>query len=113
MILVLLCIFWLVEMYNKWKFVLYARYKAMIQICAQQYKKITLNKLMQLMEHLMANLSVNIIPFVIRTILDGEITRTFTMGTYLNKAIKSTVPPPWISPPIELSSEKAPCIYKF
>jgi hypothetical protein len=60
----------------------------MPQICAQQYKKITLNKLMQLIEHSMDNPSVNMIPFPTRTILDGEIIQTYTMGTHLNKTIK-------------------------
>jgi len=34
MILLLLCVLWLVEMYNRWKFVAYASYKDMLQnIC--------------------------------------------------------------------------------
>src|SRR3990172_525503 len=61
----------------------------MLQICAQQCKKIILNKLMQLMEHSMDNLSVSMILFPTRTILDGEIIPTYGMGTSLNKAIKA------------------------
>jgi hypothetical protein len=113
MILLLLCVFWLVEMYNKWKFVAYARYKTILWICAQQCKKTTLNKLIQLMEHSMASPSINMILLLTRTILDGEITRTYTMGTYLNKTIKADSSTPWMLAPIELSSEIAPCIYKF
>jgi len=94
MILLLLCVLWLVEMYSRWKFVAYAPYKDMLRICAQQCKKITLNKLMQLMEHLMDNLSVSMIPFPTHTIPDWEIISTYAMGTYLNKAIKvdSSIP---------------------
>jgi hypothetical protein len=44
---------------------------------------------MQLMEHLMDNLSVNMIPFPTHTILNGEIIPTYCMGTRLNKAIKA------------------------
>jgi len=55
----------------------------------QQCKKITLNMLMQLMEHSTDNPSVNIIPFLTRTILDGEIISTYAMGTHLNKVIKA------------------------
>ena len=42
----------------------------------------------------MDSLSVNMIPFPTRTILDGEIIQTYAMGTRLNKAIKadSSVP---------------------
>jgi hypothetical protein len=49
---------------------------------------------MQLMEHSMDNLSVNMILFPTRTILDGEIIQTYAMGTHLNKAIKvdSSIP---------------------
>jgi len=43
---------------------------------------------MQLIEHSMAKTSVNMIPFLTRTILDREITQTYAMGTYLNKEIK-------------------------
>jgi hypothetical protein len=43
---------------------------------------------MQLIEHSMAKTSVNMIPFLTRTILDREITQTYVMGTYLNKEIK-------------------------
>jgi hypothetical protein len=50
---------------------------------------ITLNKLMQLMEDSTDSPSVNMIPFPTRTILDGEIIPTYTMGTHLNKAIKA------------------------
>jgi len=88
MILLLLCVLWLVEMYNRWKFVAYAPYKDMLWICAQQCKKITLNKLMQLMEHSMDMFSVSMILFPTRTILNGEIIPTYVMGTSLNKAIK-------------------------
>jgi len=44
---------------------------------------------MQLMEHLMDNLSVSIIPFPTHTILDGKNISTYVMGTGLNKAIKA------------------------
>jgi hypothetical protein len=44
---------------------------------------------MQLMEHSMDNLSVSMILFPTRTILDGEIIPTYGMGTSLNKAIKA------------------------
>jgi hypothetical protein len=44
---------------------------------------------MQLMKNSMDNPNINMIPFLTRTILDGEIIRTYTMGTYLNKAIKA------------------------
>ena len=44
-----------------------------VRICAQQCKKITLNKLMQFMEHSIHNPTVNMIPFLTRTILDGKI----------------------------------------
>jgi hypothetical protein len=37
----------------------------------------------------MDSLSVNMIPFPTRTILDGEIIQTYVMGTRLNKAIKA------------------------
>ena len=87
MILLLLCVLWLMEMYTIWKFVAYAPYKDMLRICAQQYKKITLNKLMQLMAHSMDRSSVSMIPFPTRTILDGEIIQIYAMGTHLNKAI--------------------------
>ena len=76
-------------MYSRWKFVAYVPYKDIPQICAQQYKKITLNRFMQLMEDSMENLSVSMIFFPTRTILDGEIIPTYVMGTNLNKAIKA------------------------
>ena len=79
------------EMYTIWKFVAYAPYKDMLRICAQQYKKITLNKLMQLMEHSMDNPSESIILFPKHTIPDGEIIQTYAIGTYLNKAIKADI----------------------
>jgi len=41
------------------------------------------------MEHSMDNLSVSMILFPTRTILDGEIIPTYAMGTHLNKAIKA------------------------
>jgi hypothetical protein len=41
------------------------------------------------MENSMDSLSVNMIPFPTRTILDGEIIQTYAMGTRLNKAIKA------------------------
>jgi hypothetical protein len=41
------------------------------------------------MEHSMDNLSVSMILFPTRTILNGEIIRTYAMGTRLNKAIKA------------------------
>jgi len=44
---------------------------------------------MQLMEDSTDNPSVNMIPFLTRTILDGEIIQTYAMGTHLNKAIKA------------------------
>jgi hypothetical protein len=44
---------------------------------------------MQLMEHSMDNLNVSMILFLTRTILDGEIIRTYAMGTRLNKEIKA------------------------
>jgi hypothetical protein len=44
---------------------------------------------MQLMEHSMDNLSISMIHFPTRTILDGEIIPTYVMGTRLNKAIKA------------------------
>jgi hypothetical protein len=44
---------------------------------------------MQLMEHSMDSLSVSMIRFPTRTILDGEIIPTYVMGTNLNKAIKA------------------------
>jgi len=65
------------------------------------------------MEHSMASPNINMILLLTRTIPDGEITRTYTMGTYLNKTIKVDSSTPWILAPIELSSEIAPCIYKF
>ena len=65
------------------------------------------------MEHSMASPSINMILLLTRTIPDGEITRTYTMGTYLNKTIKADSSTTWILAPIELSSEIAPCIYKF
>jgi hypothetical protein len=49
----------------------------MLRICAQQCKTITLNRLMQLMEHSMDNPNVSMIPFPTRTIPDGEIIQTF------------------------------------
>jgi len=91
MILLPLCVLWLMEMYTIWKFVAYAPYKDMLRICAQQYKKITLNKLMQLMEHSMDNPSESIILFPKHTIPDGEIIQTYAIGTYLNKAIKADI----------------------
>ena len=94
MILLLLCVLWLVEMCNRWKFVAYAPYKDMLRICAQQCKKITLNKLMQLMEHSTDSPSVNMIPFPTRTIPDGEIIPTYATATHPHKAIKpdSSIP---------------------
>jgi hypothetical protein len=46
------------------------------------------------MEHLTDSPSVNMIPFLTRTILDGEIIPTSVMGTHLIKAIKgdSSIP---------------------
>jgi hypothetical protein len=44
---------------------------------------------MQLMEHLMDNLTVSMILFPTCTILDGEIILAYGMGTSLNKAIKA------------------------
>jgi hypothetical protein len=41
------------------------------------------------MEHSTNNLNVNMIPFPTRTILDGEIIPTYTIGTHLNEAIKA------------------------
>jgi hypothetical protein len=61
----------------------------MVQIYARQCKKITLNKLVQLMEHSMDSLNVSMIPFPTRTIPDGEIIPTYVMGTRLNKATKA------------------------
>ena len=94
MILLLLCVLWLVAMYSRLKLVAYVPYKDMLRICAQQCKKITLNKLMQLMKYLMDSPIVNMIRFPTRTILDGEIIQTYAMGTHLNKAIKvdSSIP---------------------
>jgi hypothetical protein len=89
MILLLLCVIWLVEMYSRWKFVAYTCYKEMLRICAQACKKITFNKLMQLMEHSMDIPNISMIFFLTRTVLDGEIIRTYIMGTRLNKAIKA------------------------
>ena len=89
MILLLLYVLWLVEMYIRWKFIVYARYKDMLQICAQQCKKITLNKLIQLMELSMDNPSISMIPFLTHIILDWETIQTYVMGTRLNKAIKA------------------------
>jgi len=43
---------------------------SLLRICAQQCKKITLNKLMQLMENSMDNPNVSMIPFTTRTIPD-------------------------------------------
>jgi hypothetical protein len=37
----------------------------------------------------MDSLSVSMIPFLTRTIVDGEIIQTYTIGTRLNKAIKA------------------------
>jgi hypothetical protein len=48
-----------------------------------------MNKLMQLMEHSMDNLSVSMILFLTRTIPNGEIIQIYIMGTRLNKAIKA------------------------
>jgi len=61
----------------------------------------------------MDNPNVSMIPFRTRTISDGEIIRTCVMETRLNKEIKATVLPPWISAPSELSNETTPYIYKF
>jgi hypothetical protein len=49
---------------------------------------------MQLMEHSMDNPSISMILFLTRTIPDGEIIKTYAMGTRLNKAIKvdSSIP---------------------
>jgi hypothetical protein len=44
---------------------------------------------MQLMEHSIDNPSVNMIPFLTYTSLDGKIFQTYAMETYLNKAIKT------------------------
>jgi hypothetical protein len=63
------------------------------------------------MEHLMASPRVNIIIFLTST--NGEITRTYTMRTYLNKAIKANNSTAIFSAPAELSSEITTCIYKF
>jgi len=44
---------------------------------------------MQLMEYAMASPNINMISFLTRTILDGEITQTYAMRTHLNKVIKA------------------------
>jgi hypothetical protein len=46
------------------------------------------------MEHSMDNPSISMILFLTRTIPDGEIIKTYAMGTRLNKAIKvdSSIP---------------------
>ena len=41
------------------------------------------------MEHSMGSPNVSMIPFLICTIPDGEIIRTYAMRTHLNKAIKA------------------------
>jgi hypothetical protein len=41
------------------------------------------------MEHSIDNPSVNMIPFLTYTSLDGKIFQTYAMETYLNKAIKT------------------------
>ena len=61
----------------------------MLRIDAQQCKKIKLNKLIQLMEHSIDNLSVSMIPFPTYIIPNEEIIPTYIMGTRLNKAIKA------------------------
>jgi hypothetical protein len=65
------------------------------------------------MEHSMASPSINMILLLTRTIPDGEITRTYTMGTYLNKTIKADSSTPWILAPIELLNEIAPAFTNF
>jgi hypothetical protein len=69
---------------------------------------------MQLMEHSMDNLSVSMILFPTRTILDGEIIPTYGMGTSLNKAIKADNSIPMdFSALTELSSKTTPSIHKL
>ena len=80
----------------------------MLRICSQQCKKITLNKLMQLMEHLMGSLSVSMIPFPTRTIPDGEIIQTYAMGTRLNKAIKANSSIPMDFSPNKIIKQDSP-----
>jgi len=53
------------------------------------------------MEHSMDNLSVSMVPFPTRTISDGEIIQTYSMGTRLNKAIKADS-----STPMDFSSTR-------
>ena len=62
----------------------------------------------------MDNLSVSMILFPTRTILDGEIIPTYGMGTSLNKAIKADNSIPMdFSAPTELSSKTTPSIHKL
>jgi hypothetical protein len=68
---------------------------------------------MQLMEHSMDSLSVSMIIFPTRTILDGEIIPTYGMGTSLNKVIKAGNSIPMDFSPNRIISKTTPSIHKL
>jgi len=66
---------------------------------------------MQLMEHSMDNPSISMIPFPPYTIPDGEIIRTYAIGTRLNKEIKADSSMDFN--PNRIIKRDSPCIHKF